>query len=256
MDAINVRAASKKFGLPRRRPYGDGKGSWKPPRGLATEVVAVDRVSFSVIQGEIFGICGPQGSGKSTLIRLLATQLLPDEGDLHVFGHDVVGQAAQVRRLINPVSGEASFFKRLSPVENLVYGAHQAGVFDIQARRQAEEILVRLGFEPPALHQPLESLERGRQQLAILASALLLRRPLLLLDEPTAGLDPTARAAVHTLLRDLRDEEGVTVLITCRDLSAIEDLCDRAAILQDGKITALSAPAALWRRVPQNVCPC
>ena len=124
-------------------------------------VVAVDHVSFTVMQGEIFGVLGPNGSGKSTLIRLLATLLLPDDGDIRVFGYDVVHQPMLVQRLINRVSVEASFFKKLSPMENLVYGARLYGMSGAEIRRQVVEILTRLGLEERSIYKPMEEMSRG-----------------------------------------------------------------------------------------------
>lgn len=256
-EAVVVNNAYKKFG-------GTGQLLWKRAPGLAPRpnghgpangkaqpslVVAVDHVSFSVRQGEVFGILGPNGSGKSTLIRLLATLLLPDDGDIRIFGFDVVRQPMQVQRLINRVSVEASFFKKLSPMENLVYGARLYGMSGAETRRQVIEILTRLGLEERAIHKPMEEMSRGMQQKVAIARALLSRPRLLLLDEPTTGLDPRSKREVQDVVRELRDQHGTTILLTTHDMFEADELCDRIAIIEGGKIVALDTPQALKQRV-------
>lgn len=255
--AIQVREAYKQFGSPilplwRRMPRSNGKPNGANANGRPSFVVAVDHVSFSVAQGEIFGILGPNGSGKSTLIRLLATLLLPDDGDIRVFGYDVVRQPMQVQRLINRVSVEASFFKKLSPMENLVYGARLYGLRGAETRQQVVEILTRLGLEPRAIHKPMEEMSRGMQQKVAIARALLSRPRLLLLDEPTTGLDPRSKREVQQVVQELRQEHGTTILLTTHDMTEADQLCDRIAIIEGGKIVALDTPAALKRIIPRN----
>src|SRR3989304_2508596 len=131
--------------------FGKARPSSKNGNG---RVAAVNRVSFDVARGEVFGVLGPNGSGKSTLIRLMATLLLPDEGQVLVFGHDAVREPMVVRRLINRVSVEAAFFKKLSPMENLIYGARLYGLDAGQARREIRQILDRLRPPPGALREP------------------------------------------------------------------------------------------------------
>lgn len=244
-EAILVNKATKKFGNPagllqKRMPRLSSSAGSKQPY-----VVAVDRVSFSVRPGEIFGILGPHGSGKSTLIRLIATLLLPDDGNIQVFGFDVVRQPMQVQRLINRVSVEASFFKKLSPMENLVYGARLYGMSGVETRRQVVELLTRLGFAQHCIYKPMEEMSRVMQQKVAIARALLSYPRLLLLDEPTTGLDPRSRREVQEVIRDLRDEHGTTILLTTQDRMEAETLCDRIAILDGGKIVALNTPEAL-----------
>jgi ABC-2 type transport system ATP-binding protein len=213
--------------------------------------VAVNRVSFAVKEGEIFGVLGPNGGGKSTLIRLISTLLLPDDGTITVFGYDVVKQPMQVQRLINRVSVEASFFKKLSPMENLMYGARLYGMPGGETRRRVVEILKRLGLEDRSIFSPMEEMSRGMQQKVAIARALLTRPKLLLLDEPTTGLDPRSKREVQAVVNELRND-GVTILLTTHDMNEAESLCDRIAIMDKGQVVALDTPPALCRLIPEN----
>jgi ABC-2 type transport system ATP-binding protein len=252
-EAVYVSEVSKQFGRPnpalwRRASRLSGKANARMNGyGPAQVAMAVDRVSFIVNQGEIFGILGPYGSGKSTLIQLLATQLLPDSGELRVFGYDVVRQPLQVQRMINRVSVEASFFKQLSPMENLLYGARLQGMSGSEARSQVTSMLARLGFDRGAMNRPMEEMPRGLQQKAAIARALLFAPRLLLLDEPTSGLDPGSKGDVHDIIRELRQEKGTTILFTTQDPLEAQSLCDRVAVIESGRIVALNSPFALKR---------
>jgi ABC-2 type transport system ATP-binding protein len=246
-NAIIIDKAYKVFHKYRLRRLRRKNGNTNP-----TQVIAVDRVSFTVHRGEIFGVLGPNGSGKSTLIRLIATLLLPDDGEVSVFGHDVVREAMAVQRLINRVSVEASFFKKLSPLENLSYAAHLYGLNSREARNRTLEILDRLGLERDAVQKPVEEMSRGMQQKVAIARALLTNPAVLLLDEPTTGLDPRSKREVQTLVRELRDADGTTILLTTHDMIEADTLCDRIAILDSGKIVALDTPNQLRMHVPRR----
>lgn len=262
-EAIVVQDAYKKFGKPgkplwKRLASRNGSANGKPnakangeKNGHKPVVVAVDHVSFSVRTGEIFGVLGPNGSGKSTLIRLIATLLLPDAGSIHVFGNDVVRQPMQVQRLINRVSVEASFFKKLSPMENLMYGARLYGMNGGETRKQVIEILTRLGLEKRSIYAPMEEMSRGMQQKVAIARALLSKPRLLLLDEPTTGLDPRSKREVQDVVRELRDQ-GTTILLTTHDMIEADVLCDRVAIIDGGSIVALDTPAELKKLITQK----
>ena len=237
--AIQVKDTTKLFHKQTyRRPLKNGD---KPSR----QVIAVNRVSFEVSEGEIFGVLGPNGSGKSTLVRLIATLLLPDEGSIRVFGHDVVRQALAVQKLINRVSVEASFFKKLSPMENLIYGARLYGLQASTARHQIIAILKRLGLATDAINKPVEEMSRGMQQKVAIARALLTRPAVLLLDEPTTGLDPRSKLEVQAVIRELCQEDGTTILLTTHDMTEADNLCDRIAVMDLGEVVALDTPAAL-----------
>ncbi|HEX9089942.1 MAG TPA: ABC transporter ATP-binding protein [Anaerolineales bacterium] len=248
-DAIQVKDAYKKFGKASHPIWKRGA----EPTGTGKVIkVAVDHVTFSVSEAEIFGVLGPNGSGKSTIIRLIATLLLPDAGSITVFGHDVVTQSMQVQRLINRVSVEASFFKKLSPMENLLYGARLYGMEGKETRRKVVEILTRLGLEKDTIRQPMEEMSRGMQQKVAIARALLSRPRLLLLDEPTTGLDPRSKREVQAVVRELNEQHGTTILLTTHDMSEAEALCHRIAIVDNGKIVALDTPQALKTLIPRN----
>ncbi len=212
-------------------------------------VIAVDEVSFNVGQAEIFGVLGPNGGGKSTLIRLLSTLMIPDKGRIVVLGFDVVRQPMQVQQLINRVSVEASFFKKLSPLENLMYGARLYGMESRETRKQIFEILTRLGLEKNTITSPMEEMSRGMQQKVAIARALLSRPKLLLLDEPTTGLDPRSKREVQAVVREMREKDGTTILLTTHDMAEAEALCDRIAIMSSGKVIALDTPAGLKKLV-------
>ena len=214
--------------------------------------VAVDHLSFDIHRGEIFGVLGPNGSGKSTLIRLMATLLIPDEGAITIFGHDVVQDAMAVQRHLNRVSVEASFFKKLSPMENLLYGARLYGLTGKEVRESVYDILDRLSIPRKNIDQPMEQMSRGMQQKVAVARALLSSPRLLLLDEPTTGLDPRSKRDVQAFVRELRDKFDTTILLTTHDMEEANKLCDRIAILDSGKIVALDTPTGLKSLVPRQ----
>src|SRR5215218_6189693 len=173
--------------------------SFKKRRG---EVVrALDSVSLAVRKGEVVGILGPNGSGKSTLVRVVSTLVVPDAGSLEVFGVDAVKHPKTVQRSMNRVSVEASFFKKLSAMENLLYGAKLYGVTSAEARPRIAEILENIGFASKRAREPMEHLSRGMQQKVALARALLTSPILMLLDEPTTGLDPRSKKDVQEFIR-------------------------------------------------------
>jgi ABC-2 type transport system ATP-binding protein len=218
--------------------------------GKSRMTVAVDHVSFEMKEGEIFGVLGPNGGGKSTLIRLISTLLLPDSGNIEVFGFDVVRQPMQVQQRINRVSVEASFFKKLSPLENLLFGARLYGLESKATYKQIFEILTRLGLENQAITKPMEEMSRGMQQKVAIARALLSKPKLLLLDEPTTGLDPRSKREVQKVVLELREKYGTTILLTTHDMIEADQLCDRVAIMNSGKMMALDTPKALKSQLP------
>ena len=215
-------------------------------------VEAVERLTFHVKPGEIFGILGPNGSGKSTLIRLIATLLIPDEGCITVFGHDVVNERFQVRKLINRVSVDAAFFKGLSAMENLSYAARLYGLERDTWQPMAISILERLGLDGDKLSEPLEDLSRGMQQKIAVARALLTQPLLLLLDEPTTGLDPVSKKEVQDFVLEERALRGTTVVLTTHDMQEADRLCDRIAVIDHGRFVAMDTPQGLKSLVSTN----
>jgi ABC-2 type transport system ATP-binding protein len=211
-------------------------------------VAALDGVSFEVGRGETVAILGQNGSGKSTLIRLLSTLLLHDGGRARIFEHDVFTETRAVRRLINRVSVEASFFKKMSAVENLSYAARFYGMAPRSTRKQIPEILGRVGFPRDRIGEPLEDMSRGMQQKVALARALLTAPILLLLDEPTTGLDPRSKLEVQQFIVEIRDTHDATVLLCTHDLVEAEQLAERVGILDRGRLIELAPADELKRK--------
>jgi ABC-2 type transport system ATP-binding protein len=209
---------------------------------------ALDGVSFTMERGETVAILGQNGSGKSTLVRLLSTLLLPDGGSASIFGHDVVAEQRAVRRLVNRVSVEASFFKKMSSAENLSYAARYYGMTAGQTRDLIPEILERVGFPSDRRDEPMESLSRGMQQKVALARALLTSPVLLLLDEPTTGLDPRSKLEVQDFIREIRSSHDSTILLCTHDLAEAETLAERVGILDRGRLLALEPAEEIKRR--------
>jgi ABC-2 type transport system ATP-binding protein len=211
-------------------------------------VAALEGVSFTIARGECVAVLGQNGSGKSTLVRVLSTLLRHDGGSARVYGHDVVRDERAVRRVVNRVSVEASFFKRLSASENLAYAARFYGLGPGQTRRLIPEILASVGFPEKRSGAPMEDLSRGMQQKVALARALLTSPTLLLLDEPTTGLDPRSKLEVQEFIRSVRDEHETSTLLCTHDMVEAEALAARVGILAGGRLLALDEPAALRRR--------
>ncbi|MDI3340512.1 MAG: ABC transporter ATP-binding protein [Sphaerobacter sp.] len=210
-------------------------------------VRALDDVTFHVQQREIFGILGVNGSGKSTLIRVLSTLIVPDAGTVRIFGCDLARDEAEIKRLINRVSVEASFFKKLSAMENLLYALRLYGRAGRGLRVDIVSILGRLGLEPGQISQPMEQLSRGMQQKVAIARAFLTAPVLLLLDEPTTGLDPRSKQDVQQFIRQLRDEHDATSILCTHDMDEAERLCDRIAVIDRGRLIAVDTADGLKR---------
>ncbi|HYP22402.1 MAG TPA: ABC transporter ATP-binding protein [Actinomycetota bacterium] len=236
--AVEVSNLRKEFYRRDRR-----KGRFKRRR-----VPALHDVSFEIARGECVAILGQNGSGKSTLVRLLSTLLLADGGTARVFGHDVFDDPRPIRRLVNRVSVEASFFKKMSAVENLNYAARFYGMTPSQTRPQVPRILDHVGFPSSRRTEPMENLSRGMQQKVALARALLTSPVLLLLDEPTTGLDPRSKLEVQDFIRDVRAAHDATILLCTHDLAEAEALADRVGILHAGRLLALEPADRLKAR--------
>jgi ABC-2 type transport system ATP-binding protein len=211
-------------------------------------VPALEDVTFTIERGECVAILGQNGSGKSTLVRLLSTLLLHDGGEARVFGHDVFREPRAVQRLVNRVSVEASFFKKMSSTENLSYAARFYGMPASQTRDLIPAILSRVGFPENRRHESMEHLSRGMQQKVALARALLTSPVLLLLDEPTTGLDPRSKLEVQNFIREMRASHDATILLCTHDLAEAEALADRVGILDRGRLLCLEPADELRNR--------
>ena len=255
---LDVRGVTKRFHRTKRtnnRPRLRQKirQIFKPEKEV---IRAVDDISLEVNIGEIYGILGANGSGKSTLIRLVSTLLLPDTGSIHVFGDDVVTDSLKVRRVMNRVSVEASFFKRLSSAENLIYAARLYGIPATEAERKSREILERLGFDANRMNEEMEHLSRGMQQKVAIARALLTTPMLLLLDEPTTGLDPKSKRDVQAFIEEIRQERNAVIVLTTHDMVEAERLCDKIAVIDKGRFIAEGTVKELIASTPsQNGTP-
>jgi ABC-2 type transport system ATP-binding protein len=211
-------------------------------------MAALKDLSFTIGRGECVAILGQNGSGKSTLVRLLSTLLLPDGGSARVLGHDVERDAGSVRRLVNRVSVEASFFKKMSAAENLGYAARFYGMTPSQTRDEIPRILGRVGFPAERRGEAMEHLSRGMQQKVALARALLTSPVLLLLDEPTTGLDPRSKREVQEFVREMRAQHDSTILLCTHDMNEAESLADRVGILDRGGLLFLEPVAQVKAR--------
>lgn len=206
---------------------------------------AVDRVSFSLRRGEIFGFLGPNGAGKSTTIRMLCGIIPPTSGTGRVAGHDVYSEPERIRRTIGYMSQRFSLYEDLTPFENLRF---YLGIYDVPRKEWAERI--RWALETARLGSARDRMTRDlppgwRQRLALVCS--LLHRPeILFLDEPTSGVDPIARRRFWSFIEDLA-KEGVTVFVTTHYMEEARH-CDRVVMINEGRIAAVGSPAEIVRR--------
>jgi len=239
LPAVEVRDLRKTF---LRRDKREGRLARKRPWP------ALEHVSFTIARGECVAILGQNGSGKSTLVRLLSTLLINDGGEARIFGHDAFREERAIRRLVNRVSVEASFFKKMSAAENLSYAARFYGMSPRQTHAAIPEILSRVGFPPERRGEAMENLSRGMQQKVALARALLTSPVLLLLDEPTTGLDPRSKLEVQDFIRQVRVEHDATILLCTHDMNEAEQLADRVGLLDRGRLLFLEPVADVKRR--------
>src|SRR6476646_4399509 len=220
----------------------------KAGRFARRSMPALKNVTFTIERGECVAILGQNGSGKSTLVRLLSTLLINDGGEARIFGHDAFEESAAIRRLVNRVSVEASFFKKMSAAENLSYAARFYGMTPSQTRVAIPEILEQVGFPAERRNEGMEHLSRGMQQTVALARALLTSPVLLLLDEPTTGLDPRSKLEVQEFIRQVRSEHDATILLCTHDMAEAETLADRIGILDRGRLLFLEPVEDVKRR--------
>ncbi len=208
-------------------------------------IKALKGVSFEIERGEVYGLLGPNGSGKSTLIRLMSTLLYPDYGKIEIFDHDVLKEENAVKRMINRVSVEASFFMKLSAIENLRYACGIYGFPFGRSKERILSILEQVGIPKSRFNDPLENFSRGMQQKVAISRAFLTSPILMLLDEPTTGLDPKAKREVQSMVKNVVQKHDATILLTTHDMEEAEKMCDRISIIHHGKIVAEGIPEKL-----------
>lgn len=217
-------------------------------RRTKTEEWALKGVSLEVRRGETYALLGPNGSGKSTLIRILSTLLLHDGGTVEVEGCRLPDHAHSVRKIVGRVSVDAAFHRRLSAKENLLYSASMYGYRHRSAEKRSLDILEQLGFPGHKFDAPMEEMSRGMQQKVAITRALLVNPPVLLLDEPTTGLDPKSKRDVQAFLEQLQAAEGTTILLTTHDMAEAERLCERIGLLAHGELAAEGTAEDLCRK--------
>ncbi len=213
-------------------------------------VEALHDVSLAVEAGEVHGLLGPNGAGKTTLCKILSTVLLPTSGTARVMGHDVVSETAAVRRLVGIVfGGERGLYTRLTARQNLRYWAALYLLPGPEANRRADELLERVGLTDRA-DSRVETFSRGMKQRLHLARGLIADPPVLLLDEPTTGMDPVAAREFRAIVHELR-VEGRTILLTTHDMVEAEAVCDRVTLIDRGRVLATEPPRTLGRWLSQ-----
>ncbi len=230
----------------------DRKGFFKRKKRI---VKALKGVSFNVIRGEVFGLLGPNGAGKTTTVKIITTLLLPDEGKATVMGYDVVSEAEKVREVIGvTLSVEKGFFWKLTGRENLKYFGMLRGLKGRELDRRVEEVLELVGLKELGASDKLyEEYSLGMKARLALARALLHDPPILILDEPTIGLDPMSARTIRELLVKLAREKDKTVLITTHNMFEAELICDHVAIINDGRIVAYGTIGELKRKAADRL---
>ncbi len=212
---------------------------------------ALNGVSFDVRPAELFGLLGPNGSGKTTLFRILSTLMVPSAGNAVILGHDVANDPSGLRRKIGVVFQSQSIDIKLTAAENLLHQGHLYGLQGAALKSRIDEMLARVGLADRA-KEKAETFSGGMQRRLELAKGLLHHPSVLLLDEPTTGLDPGARRDLWQYLQILRDQEHVTVIVTTHLMEEAEH-CDRLAILNEGTLVALGTPAELKSEIGADI---
>ncbi|WP_374986900.1 ABC transporter ATP-binding protein [Streptomyces fradiae] len=224
-------------------------GRGRPP---TPEVRATDGVSLDVRGGEIFGLLGPNGAGKSTLVRQLTGLMRPDSGSVEVLGHDLVRHPDRAARLIGYLGQESTALDEMTVALAAETTGRLRGLTARDARAARDAVLDELGLGELAA-RPLKKLSGGQRRLACFAAALVGERPLLVLDEPTTGMDPVARRAVWAAVDRRRAEQAATVLLVTHNVIEAETVLDRVAVLERGRVIACDTPAGLKERVAGEV---
>jgi ABC-2 type transport system ATP-binding protein len=236
-NAIEVRGLTKIF----RATRGQEKGGEKKDK-----VTAVDHVNFEVRKGELFGLLGPNGAGKTTTIRMLSTILIPDEGEATVGGHSVTKQESKVRSILGVITGgERGLYWRLTGRENLLFFSRLYNMSDHIAKERTDLLLETVGLADRA-DDLVERYSRGMRQRLHIARGLIHDPPIVLMDEPTLGLDPAVSRSIREIIKTkLQKEQGKTILLTTHYMWEAESLCDRIAIINRGRIIATGTPTEI-----------
>ncbi len=213
--------------------------SMKNVRKEFKEAIALMNVTFNVEEGEIFGFLGPSGAGKTTIIKLLTSQLIPTSGQVNVFGEDVYNNKKNIFKNIGVLSDNSGIYERLSVGDNLMLYANLYGV----PKKNVEEILDKIGMSE-TIKKQAKKLSKGMKQRLMIARAVLHKPKLLFLDEPTSSLDPGIALEIHRLLRKL-NEDGTTIFLTTHNMEEADKLCDRVAFLNGGEIVEIENPKVL-----------
>jgi len=233
LQAIEAKALTRVFANKKKEP-----------------LVALDKVDLEVHEGELFGLLGPNGAGKTTMIKILSTLLLPTSGEVRVLGHDVRTEAQRIRPRINMVSGgETSGYGLLTVRENLWMFSQFYGVPGKEAKERIDELLALFGLEDKA-DVKVRTISTGQRQKMNVVRGFVTNPDLIFLDEPTLGLDVNASITIRNYVRDwVKKSTGKTVLLTTHYMAEADTLCDRVAIIDQGRILACDTPASLKRRV-------
>ncbi|MGX1489690.1 ABC transporter ATP-binding protein [Streptomyces tendae] len=213
---------------------------------------ATDDVRLDISQGEIFGLLGPNGAGKTTLVRQLTGLMRPDSGSVEILGHDIVRHPERAARLLAYLGQESTALDELTVSLAAETTGRLRGLDARTARAERDDVLDELGLTPIA-GRPLRKLSGGQRRLACFAAALVGERPLLVLDEPTTGMDPVARRAVWSAVDRRRAERGTTVLLVTHNVIEAETVLDRVAVLDRGRVIACDTPSGLKERVAGEV---
>lgn len=224
-----------------------------PGRGLLNktpDVTALDHVNLKIDAGKIYGLLGPNGAGKTTLIHVLAGVLLPTSGTAKVFGHDVIKKGRQVRTLINHGAGQGSLFWNLSPKENLLYYAKLYGIPNDVAVEKISTLLEFFGLKERT-NIKAAYLSSGLKQRVKLIKTLLNDPKLLLLDEPTLGLDVDIARKIRAYIQELSDEKEMTILLTSHNMHEVDELCDEIALIDKGQIVSIGTPDELKKQISE-----
>jgi ABC-2 type transport system ATP-binding protein len=208
------------------------------------DLAAVDRVNLDIEKGELFGLLGPNGAGKSTIIKMLTTMLVPTEGEAYVWGHDVTTERNEVRSSIGVVFQDPAVDSMLTGRENLDFHGRMYGLGGAMRRKRIEEVLDLVDLADKA-DVKMEDYSGGMQRRLEIARGLMHHPDILFLDEPTLGLDAQTRRHIWEYIRNMNQQEGVTIILTTHYMEEADYLCDRVAIIDNGKIAALDTPKSL-----------